>query len=495
VSQRGPRVGERRAAGRRAVGRRAVAIGAALLAAWASAPPAASAAGPAVGRELAADAVAQAFTLRASADQGGAAPIHFYVGAYADAYLSAPPGTADGQASWYNFGVAETALFQPPGTCTPAEQARRARQAVRDLAGWLAGTAIPSLLGGSVPVLPLPTLPCAERLPGFAQSRWPATETIPAEASDDLLGSVGPVRGGVFTARAGPGPSQTSDAETAGIALGPLLHASAARATARAAVEGSRVVSEATWTMVGLCVAPGPAGCALEVASIRQTARVVRDAGGAVLERRAETALSGVRVGDREVALAPTDLRPGAPPIDLGGRIRLEATSATGGCGDPAAPDVADVGGLRVSGSAAGGPGVSLPLPLVGTARGGALLLGGACAAARARTVEVASQMPLPPASRGSEVGRRLVLPGVPGPPGGVPAEGGSAPALGRVVRREAVRYALRPAPAWRTAPWWGGALAGLALVAGALARFRRHRLVAPVWARLDRVARQFLRG
>ena len=133
--------------------------------------------------------------MRASADQGGASPLHFYFGSYADAYLTTPPPEADGQASWYNFGIAETALFKPPEECTPEKNAERVREGLEFVSDWLvgqltSGEAFDTLLGGNIPAPPAPTLPCGGgRFPGFAQSRYPATSSIGPSAEDDLLAS------------------------------------------------------------------------------------------------------------------------------------------------------------------------------------------------------------------------------------------------------------------------------------------------------------------
>jgi hypothetical protein len=53
----------------------------------------------------------------------------------------------------------------------------------------------------------------------------------------------------------------------------------------------------------------------------------------------------------------------------------------------------------------------------------------------------------------------------------------------------------VRRAPAWRTAPYWVSTLAALLLAGALLVFFRRSRYVNPVWTRVDRFARQFVRG
>lgn len=465
-------------------------------------------------REIVAEAVAQAFTLRASVDQGGAAILPFYFGSYADATLTSPPASADGQASFYNLGIAETALFTPPGECTPDEQQKRVRQAVEDMTIFLTDTALPTLLKGKVPVLQIPTLPCSERLPGFAQSRYPATETIPESSEHDLMGSAlcsnenacavaetlaprtgGVFHGGRFVAKATAAPSQTSDATIVGIDIPGVLSIGAARSIAKAAIEKDRMVLRSLWTATDVCLVPGPSGCALAIGSIRQSATVERDLAGKILSRTSRTVIAGVEGGGQAAEITAEDLQPGLPPIELAapdnrGSLQIRAVSATRGCGDPAKSDVADAGGLEIFGKGSGTD-VSLPLPLLGTATGGGILLGGACASGRLS--EVSFDIPGAPAPGTG------VLPGTIVPPG--PGIGGPPSVVGptlsgpRVVRKTAVRYALRSAPAWRTAPYWASTL-GVMILLGVLAFiFRRSRAVAPVAAAVDRFARQFVRG
>jgi hypothetical protein len=446
-------------------------------------------------REIVSDALAQAFTLRTSVDQGGSVALPFYFGSYADAFLTTPPAGADGQASWYNLGIAETAVFKPAGECTPQEQAARAQQAVRDVATWITDTALPTLLRGNMPVAPIPTLPCSERIPGFAQSRYPATETIGPAASDDLLGTYGPVQGGSFVAEATDRPSQSSDALMLGIALPPLLRIGAARAVATTALEGNRVVASAEWTLSDLCLAPGPTGCALEIAKMRQIARIVRAPDGTVVEREARTVVAGVRGAGPAADVTAEDLGPGLPPIDLGGYLQVQAVADTFGCGDPALGEVADAGGLRITGKRGSeGPDTPpLPIPLFGTAEGGGLMIGGACASGRIQ--EVAIPAPGLPEIPGGGPGAPTILPPLPGL-GGAP--GSQTPTLlspPRVVERETVRYVLRSAPAWRTAPYWASILGAMALLTAVGYAFRRTPVVAPVTTVIDRFGRQFIRG
>jgi hypothetical protein len=466
-------------------------------------------------RELVADATAQAFTLRASADMGGAATLPFYFGSYADATLTSPPPGADGQASFYNLGIAETALFTPPGGCTPEEQQKRIQSGIEDMTSWISNTAIPALQKGDVPVLPIPTLPCSERFPGFAQSRYPATETIPASSQHDLMGSAlcganacdaagalaslsgGVFHGGRFIATSTDAPSQTSDATIVGIDIPGVVSIGAARSLVRASVQKERLLLRSTWTATDVCIAPSATGdCGLAIGSIRQSATLERDATGKVVTRRARTVFAGVEGGGQTQEISVDDLQAGLPPIDLRapddrGRLLVRAVSSTGGCGDPGKPDVADAGGLEIFGKGQG-TGVSLPLPLVGTANGGGILLGGACAAGRLAAVSFELPGFSSPGS-GAIPGRTVVIPN---PPGAVPPTvGGLQLSTARVVRKSLVHYALRRAPVLRTARWWATILSLLIQLGVVAFMFRRSRVVAPAATAVDRFTRQFVRG
>ena len=463
-------------------------------------------------RELIADALGQAFTLRASVDMGGAAKIPFFFGSYADANLTSPPAGADGQASFYNLGIAETAVFTPPGECTQDEQQARIEQALKDVTTWVQETAIPTILEDhQVPVAPIPTLPCSERFPGFAQSRYPSTATIEESADSDLLGealctdpngcavaeSLAPLTGGVlaggrFIARATSKPSQSSDATVAAINLPGVLSIASARSIASASIEGDRLITRSSWTAADVCFVPGPAGCALAIRGIRQLATVERDAAGKVVARTSRTVIAGVEGSGQATDVTHEDLQPGLPPIDLGGRLQIRTVSATGGCGDPTQPNVADAGGIEIFGRGQG-TGVTLPVPLLGTATGSGILIGGACASGRFSEVSFDIPEGSAPGSL-SDPGRTIALP---------PGAGTSLPPTivgpqlspPRVVRNSVVRYALRSAPAWRTAPYWGSTIGALVLLGVLAFVFRRSRPVAPFAAAADRFARQFIRG
>ena len=472
--------------------------------------------------ELVGEAVAQAFTLRASADQGGASPLHFYFGSYADAFLSTPPAEADGQASWYNLGISETAIFKPPEECTPEKNAERVRGGLEVVSGWLvgqitSGEVIDTLAGGNIPAPPAPTLPCGGgRFPGFAQSRYPGTSSIGPSAEDDLLASgacrgdaacteavrtatAGVVDGGSFKATATDAPSQSSDATVVGLNVPDVLRIGLARSKAATILgENGRVTSTAAWSISGLCLGPSADGCALEIEQIRKTATIVRTADGKVVERSAETVIAGVRGGGQDQDLTAADLGPNSPGIDLrdvegceGCVFRLQPVTATEGCGDPASEHVADAGGLMLF--ARGDGQLALPIPIVGNAAGGGLMLGGACASGRVSSVALGGGGDLGqlPVGGGGSVG----VPPITGGPGGVPSIVGPQLSPPRVVQRSIVRYEFRTAPAWRTAPYWASILGALLLITVLGYVYRTTPLVAPVARKIDRFARQFVRG
>ena len=463
-------------------------------------------------RELVAESVAQAFTIRASVDYGGATKLPFFFGSYADATLTNPPAGADGQASWYNLGIAETAVFTPPGECTPDAQQERLNRAVTDVTTWVTDVAIPRLLDKrEIAVLPLPTVPCTERLPGFSQSRYPATATIKDADSDDLAFSAvcaaggcplsealrpateGAFDGGRFSAKATDKPSQISDASMVGIHIPGVVDIDAARAIATISLDGDRLVTQSTWTATGVCVAPDGDACAVSIASLRQIARVERNAAGKVIRNEARTVIGGVSGGGQAREITARDLGPGLPPIALGENLFLRAVSTTEGCGKSGTPGVADAGGLEIFGQGGGGPTVTLPVPIVGSATGGGVLFGGACAAGRLEAVT----FELPGSAGPGTIdvpGGTIVTPPAPGVPF-PPTVTGPVLSGPRVVTKENLRYILRSAPAWRTAPYWVSVLGALLLAITLGYLFRRSRPVAPVAAAVDRFARQFIRG
>lgn len=505
---RAPRV--RRGALRRALG----AAGSGMLVVLVAAPPAA--AGTVARLEIVADGGARAFAVRPSYDSGGASPFHLYVG-YTEANVTTPDPQADGQASWYNFGIAETAAFKEPAQCTPQENERRVReQTIPDIQSYIDKDLIPAVLAGRVPVAPGPALPCSERLPGFAQSRHPATVRkdgtgIPASSRDDFLtkplcrdpgggacaawtalfGATGSLaRDGQFESTATGEPSASSQAVLFGAGDGVVVSVGFTQVRSSARLEGGRLVAEATARLHDICIGRDAAtgACAVRIDELRQFAVASRDTAGAVT-RDADTVLVGV--SGTEVAVGKTDVGPiklsRDSAITYGEedspyQFRVQLVSRTGGCDPKTPPDaktvIADAGGIRIFGK--GG-------------QGGGITIGGACARAR---IEALSIEPLPAEPLAPVAGPPSVVPLPPlapviEPPREVP------PVLSppRVVQREIVRYVARRAPALRTAPYWASALAALLLLGGVGFAFRSSRPVAPVARSIDRFARQFLRG
>ncbi len=472
--------------------------------------------------ELVGEATAQAFTLRASADQGGASPLHFYFGSYADAYLTTPPPEADGQASWYNFGIAETALFKPPEECTPDRNSERVQEGLQFVADWLtdqiaSGEALQTILGGNIPAPPAPTLPCGGgRFPGFAQSRYPATSSIGSAAEDDLLASgacrgdaacleavetatAGIIEGGSFRAEATDAPSQSSDAIVVGLRVPGVLSVDGAQSKASTVLgKDGLITSIARWSLSGLCLLPSTDGCGLEIDQILKTATVIRTPAGKVIKREARTVITGVHGSGHSQDVDASDLLAGLPAVDVGDLpncvgcvLQLQPVVATGGCGDPAGDFVADAGGLRLF--ARGDGALTLPIPIVGNAAGGGVMLGGACASGRIASVD------LDPVGNGGDSGgvpgTNVDVPQIPGGVGVPPSIVGPVLSAPRVVSKDVVRHVLRSAPAWRTAPYWGSVLGALLALIALGYVFRGSPIVVPVVRRLDRFARQFVRG
>lgn len=468
-------------------------------------------------RQISADGTGIAFAIRPSVDEGGAAPLNFYIG-YAEANASTPDPSADGQASWYQLGIAETALFQPPENCTPQKNAQATLDGVTDLQAWasdyIQSTAQTIASGGqpAPPGVPGFRHACTERFPGFAQSRFPATQTLPTRATDDYLTKPGYantcrqdpssgacaaykavwpafsstagriVRDGSFSATSTDKPSQVSDGVLLGAGDGTVVSIGLSRSTATARVDGETLTVEATDSLKDICIMATPLGCTIHIDSMSQVARIVKKAG-----RKAQTSTSTVITGVHGLgpALQVTaeQLQLAKIPEQLGDNLQLGVVSQSHSC-DTGAPDpqqvMADTGGLMIFGRQANpGPGAGI-------------MIGGACARARIE----ANVIEIPPFSPGI---------GIPGVPGGsllVPGTGGTSGRGGpqllgspRVVSRVVTRTILRGPIAWRTAPYWGSVLGALALFAGLAYRFRRTPAFAPVARATDRFARAFLRG
>jgi hypothetical protein len=422
--------------------------------------------------ELVADASAIAFTLRPTYDPGGAAPLNFYLG-YTEANLAAPPASADGTASWYNLGIAETAIFKPPEECTPDKNLERAQQALRDLGAWVTDEVVPALQAGRQPVAPGPTLPCTQRFRGFAQSRYPATATIKESTEDEIAGlgeaTGGVVRDGDFSAKATDAPSQTSSSTLAGVGIPSIISVESARALASVAVEKGKVVSRAESLLTGICIGPTAATCAARIDQVRFTS-AVSQAPGSKPDRTQEVEFAGVN-GAGLGSEAEEVLQRGS--VAQGDSFALQFLSATGSCGR--GPQVADAGGLRIFAKGSSGGGVTL---------------GGSCATARAQALSFGTAAPTAPAAPG--VGTSI--PGT-STTGGIGTTVGSETGPPLVITRQIKRISVRDAPAWRTAPYWASTLGALVALAVIAFVFRRNRYIGPIWRRIDRFSRQFVRG
>ncbi|TML80985.1 MAG: hypothetical protein E6G04_02175 [Actinobacteria bacterium] len=456
----------------------------AALAALGAAPANAKATAPAstTEKQVSADATSIAFAVRPSVDEGGAAPLNFYIG-YSEANASMPDAEADGQASWYQFGIAETAAFEPPENCTPQKNAQATLDGVTDLQAWATDyiqAEVKTISAGGQPQPPgVPGFrhACTERLPGFAQSRFPSTQTIPVRATDDYLtkpsyantcrqdpsspacdaykqfwptfsstlGKV--VRDGSFAATATDQPSQVSDGVLMGAGDGTVVSIGLSRSTSVSRVEGSTLTVQAT-------------------------------------EATVSTIITGVQGLGPAVGVTAQQLQLAKVPEQLGSNLQLGAVSQTHSCDTGAADPttlIADAGGLMIFGRQANpGPGAGI-------------MIGGACVRARIEANEITIPSFLPGVGLPGVLPSSLLIPGTKG----LPCLGCSAPRLGapQVVSRIVTRTYLRGPIAWRTAPYWGSALGALALFAGLSYRFRRTPLFAPVATATNRFARQFIRG
>jgi len=494
--------------------------GVAALAALGAAPANARSMDPAVQtqKQISADGTGIAFAIRPGVDQGGAAPLNFYIG-YAEANASMPDAEADGQASWYQLGIAETAAFQPPENCTPQKNAQATLDGIGDLQNWASDyiqSTVKIISTGGTPQAPgVPGFrhACTERFPGFAQSRFPATQTIPTQATDDYLtkpsyanicrqdpasplcaaykqfwptftstgGKI--VRDGSFAATATDAPSQTSDGVLMGAGDGTVISIGLSRSTAIARVDGSTLTVESTESLNDICVMATPVGCTISIDSMQQFARVIKTAGEKA-KTTTSTIISGVHGLGPAVGVTAQQLQLGQVPQQLGNNLELGAVSQTHSC-DTGASDpgelIADAGGLMLWGRQANpGPGAGI-------------MIGGACVRARIEANDISIPVFSPGLGSPGVPPSSLVIPGSKG----IPCLGCGVPRIlaPRVVSSVVTHEYLRSPLAWRTAPYWGSVLGALALFAGLSYRFRRHRAFAPVALATTRFARQFLRG
>jgi hypothetical protein len=279
------------------------------------------------------------------------------------------------------------------------------------------------------------------------------------------------VRDGAFSARATEAPSQRSEAVTAGLAIPQLVTVGTARTLSSAGIAGNTLVSEALSTLDDVCVGPSETGCAVAIDHMEFSARVERRPGAK------PKVSSGVAVGRLNGQPVGSELgeflRNSA--VDFSPNFVLRVLSTTGNCGG--GKDVADSGGLLIAGKGSSG---------------GSLTVGGACANGRLEAVSLVPPLsiavpPTAPASSffvpGTSAGTTVLGVTVSGPGGPV------------VVTKQVKSVVLRRAPAWRTAPYWASTVAALLLLGILMVALRRSRYVRPVWTRLDRFTRQFVRG
>jgi hypothetical protein len=506
------------------MGRRIAIVLAATAALVAALVPAAHASPP-VEIQIVADAGAQAFAVRPSYDSGGATPLNFYVG-YTEANVSTPEPQADGQASWYNFGIAETAAFRPPEECTPEKNIgattgdAEGDGSVQDLSAWLVAyqqEVAASIQAGRQPGPP--TVPsfrhaCSERFPGFTQSRYPATYRCENESCsgikqtdrDDLLtkpfckdpgactawkafdAATGAVASdGSFASAAGEVPSNDSAAAIAHLGDGTMISVGFASVRSRTVLEGRTLVAEATSILHDICIMRAVAGCGLHIDEMRQVA-TVRVTPKAKPVRSERTVLAGVRQGGSEADTIVLDgSSPGADNIRCcfetpNGQLKIQAISTSGGCTPVQGASsyaIADAGGLRIFGKGSSG---------------GGIVVGGACARARV------SQVVLSP------LGPTIVDPVAPVPPTStivkvpaVPCPDCAAPRVivgePRVVTKDLVSYRMRSAAAWRTIIYWGPALGAMAALMLVGWLFRARPAMQPAMRTLNRFSRQFIKG
>ena len=502
------------------VRRVAVVLSVASLATFAALPARATSTQPPVKTEtqITADGSGIAFAVRPGVDQGGAAPLNFYIG-YAEANTSMPDQASDGQASWYQLGIAETAAFQPPENCTPQKNLQATIDGISDLQTWASDyiqSEIQTISSGQQPTAPgVPGFrhACTERFPGFAQSRYPETQTIPTHATDDYLTKPGYantcrqdpsspscdaykqfwplfsstvgriVRDGSFAATSTPQPSQVSDGVLMGAGDGTVVSIGLSRSTSVANVEGSTLTVQASESLKDICIMDTPIGCTVSIDSMQQFARIVKTA-GQTPKATVSTVITGVRGIGPATGITAQQLQLAKVPEQLGKNLQLGVVSQTHSCDTGAADPttlIADAGGLMIFGRQANpGPGAGI-------------MIGGACARARIEANQIEIPLFSPGLGTPGLPGSALVIPGA----RGLPCQGCGVPRIlaPQVVSTIVTHSYLRSPIAWRTAWYWGSVLGALALFAALSYRFRRTPVFAPVARATDLFARRFLRG
>ncbi|MCA1830600.1 MAG: hypothetical protein ABR552_02320 [Actinomycetota bacterium] len=472
--------------------------------------------------QVIADASAESFALRPSYDSGGANPLNLFVG-YSDASLG---DVVQGQASWYNFNIAETAAFDDPQNCLPYRDPHDSAKDVQTYLSDTVGSTVSAIAAGNSPPPPLvPSITgmCTERFPGFAQSLFPSTDVydedghlvagIPESSKDNYLDKPtaaascrdehaqpdpnsaqcrqykaswspfstavrGFVQDGAFSAAASP-TSQHSIAVLFGIGDGKTVSIGLSITRSDAVLSGQTLTVTSSAELYDVCIGAAAGGtCALAIDKITQEATVVKTPKTST--PRNMTTILGVHGSGIDKNISATDLFLNQAQLAVAPYFGISAVSASGDCGaGDAQTAVADAGGFRIYGS--GGPGK----------QGGSIMIGGACARARLdlATIDIPRFVPdlgykgVPPSS--------LTIPGSPG--AGTPGRALYGPP--QVVTHDVTRYVFARAIAWRTAPYWASTLIALALLTLAAYMFRRTQYVAPAVRALDRFARQFVRG
>jgi hypothetical protein len=263
---------------------------------------------------------------------------------------------------------------------------------------------------------------------------------------------------------------------------GTVVSIGLSRSTANAHLDGKTLVVESTESLSDICIMNTVAGCTIEIDSMRQFARIIKEPGKAAKTSR-ETIINGVHGLGPAIDVTADQLGLGGAGQQLGDNLTIAPVSKTNSCDTGSVNPgevMVDSGGLLIFGREANpGPGAGI-------------MIGGACARARIESEQI--QIPL--FSPGS--GLPGVPPGslnIPGTPGG--NLGGSKQVLGppQVLSKIVTHVTYRDPIAWRTAKYWAPVIGALMLFAMLAYTFRRNPVMAPVVGFVDRFARQFLRG